>query len=378
MLPMAASSGAADVQPDEEEELQARVRVLEQRELSQMRQSAILQRKRDALEQELKLLQQQKQQRLHRMGFEAQSPGGVARSEESAQQLEEEELQRRLTTAEQRVTALEREVRSSRARRRQLEFDLAFWRCCGQELQQAPSNLADRSGGPSLEESSTEASHLRAEAAQMRAWTEELRRSCSELEARLLEVTQVTASTRQQEQELRARTEALETSLDVAKKASSQARATVAALRKEEEEELRLSAELEAQLVRSRSSEPAGGAYAASGSSGPTAGLDQDGEEVAYLRQKVQEREKEVAALRLGNSRLQASLHHHAGIEAGYRSDPAEGELNEVRCFRPLDDMTSWVATMLFKSVVVRRIFSVHLALLYTWLAFLLWWMSTQ
>merc|ERR1719311_1009416 len=102
---------------------------MEQREMSQMRQGAILQRKLDATEQQLREVRQRRD--LHREEADrarlkkqqAEDLESDQRCKETARVLETE-LQQRLEVARHEAQTLEKSVRSAQAHRIQLQSDV--------------------------------------------------------------------------------------------------------------------------------------------------------------------------------------------------------------------------------------------------------------
>jgi len=97
------------------------------------------------------------------------------------------------------------------------------------------------------------------------------------------------------------------------------------------------------------------------------------GEEVTYLKRKKQERERELEQLQQEQTRLKAVLHRHTGPREAQSNLRAEAGVSGT--FAAFDNTVSHIVNQLFKSILVRRFFCVHLVVLYGWLFFLLWWM---
>lgn len=354
--------------------LQAHARQLEQRELSQMRQAAILQRKLDTAEQQLRELQRERQRRQEAASQRASErrhaacSEGARRCEVAARELEAE-LQDRWAASERRREELEDSLNDARARRQQLEKDLEFWRICGQELLrcvhvEAPMEVDDRAAVEAR------VAELQTRNLQVQAEIEALQRSCQVLEARVPEVTRLADSSRAQELELRLRNANLEAAITVAESSAATARQRAAVDRQREltlHEEIR---ELSADRERVVASQK-GCAVATGG-----------GEELAYLKRKLQDRERDFGVLQRERERLQGLLHQYAGLDTQTSDPGSTGTLNSSEdgggTLGPLSEVASWMAMALFKSALVRRAFCMHLAVLYSWLLFLLWYMSSR
>merc|ERR1712232_625451 len=86
-------------------------------------------------------------------------------------------------------------------------------------------------------------------------------------------------------------------------------------------------------------------------------------------------KQRELTALRSQNSRLRASLAHHEDREGQKAATSATTTNTTLQSgvAKPLDafdEFADWASMMLFKSLLVRRFFCVHLAVLYSWLLF--------
>jgi len=365
--------------------LQAHVRTLEQREISQMRQGAILQRKLDAAEQELRdrgqrrELEREQAVRARRRQREQRTSEGQRRCSEAARVLEAELLQR-LEATRKDAAALERSVRGARAQRGQLEADLSFWRGCARELlreeEEAPVEPAQPASPTVAPSAASRAAELRQNSERLSGEAAALRQSCADLGARVKEVERIAHAARCQEAQTRERGEALAASAARAMAAASEAQA-----RAQERGSLAeaLCAKTAAQEARLEQ-EPEDAASLAGGGAPSGSSLGSD-EEVAYLKRKIQERQREVNVLQEQKARLHAALQRHAGPEArcsgGRRIAEAGLEAGDYRgCCGAFDETVSRTVTLLFRSIFVRRVFCVHLFVLYGWLLFLLWWLS--
>merc|ERR1712039_693963 len=106
---------------------------------------------------------------------------------------------------------------------------------------------------------------------------------------------------------------------------------------------------------------------------------DGSGEETSYLHRRLEERKQEVAALMQENTRLHSALQRHTSSDSQHEGSSASSSSSGRRgpCFT-LDEPVTRFAMLLFKSNFVRRAFCVHLVILYSWLIFLLWYMSAR
>ncbi|CAK9100992.1 unnamed protein product [Durusdinium trenchii] len=93
-------------------------------------------------------------------------------------------------------------------------------------------------------------------------------------------------------------------------------------------------------------------------------------EEIEYWRRKMQEKTAEVDRLGHEQKRLKALLLRSGSTDVA--------EYLSTRGCGMLDETIGWFATSLFKSAFIRRAFCLHLFVLYTWIIFLLWWISTR
>lgn len=384
-VPTSAAEAGSDTK-ELERILRAHIRTLEQRELSQMRQGAILQRKLDGAEQELREMRGQgelKQREAARQRVELEQQVGAQEALRRSKALEalEEELQDRLADAGSRGASLERELRVVRGRRCELEAGLGFWRRCGRELVRNHAAGGDGVGrssrhrenhgqvkGDATRIKEMEAAHIQEECAQIAVQAEVLQRGRETLRAQLVEVERVADSARIEEVQLQRACDDLAVSARNAEASIDEARASAGV---ERQRELRLAGELEdlqARVTRERQK-----VMAVAG----TAGVDDSEHE--RLRWRAEELGKQVAAQRRDRDRLSAALRRHACVEDGDgRDTTGPSEEPEDGFFGPADEFVSRAAMALFKSVLIRRVFCLHLAVLYSWLLFLLWWMSTR
>jgi len=363
-----AAEASEGVGEDDEEELcrvlQAHAKMLEQREMSQMRQGAILQRKLDAAEQQLRELRVQQSVGLEetartlRVKEQARSTENEQRVKEAASvlQLELDAGDREAKDAER---SLRGQLQSAQGRRGHLQTELEFWRRCGHELLQdserEQSVAKDATAADRVKELHQDLSRLASEVAA-------LRRSCGGLEKQIEEVEKIAHASVLEEAQVQQRCQALRLSVADVEAVGLKSREQ-AASELQQEQALRAEAvALDEQLLRDKQ------ALAQRETSGSI-------EEVTYLRRKFQEREKEVAHLQQEHSRLQSALHRHAGPAIQQREEPGL-DSNYSGSWGAFDEKVSKGVTMLFKSIFVRRLFCGHLFVLYSWLFFLLWWMS--
>jgi hypothetical protein len=353
---------------DEEElcrVLQAHARTLEQREMSQMRQGAILQKKLDTVEQQLRELRQRQEvdreeaARALRNKQQAQSTESDQRVKEAARVLEME-LQQSLESSQREAKDVERNLKATLARRNQLQSDLDYWRRCAQELLQEGSR--EQASAKETDEVAARVQELRQHSTQMSSEVDNLRRSCNGFGDQISELEKIADATRVEEVQVQQRNQALRASIGELEVETSRTRARAAAELRREQALRDDIASLGVQLLREQE---AYAQHAASGSS----------EEVAYLRRKVEEKEKEAGQLQQEQSRLQAALQRHAGPAIHQRQEPGLDSDFSGAC-GAFDETVSRFVTLLFKSICVRRLFCGHLLVLYSWLFFLLWWMS--
>jgi len=207
------------------EVLQTQVRSLERQELTQMRQGAVLQRKFDALEQQLRDARQQHQARLSNAAQRSHKRR-EARSSESlrclshAARVLEAELQTRWDEAARREQELAQRVRRGGARRVELQGDLGLWRRCGRGL----LRRARPEPEPVLEDGPPQAE------------VEALRQGRLGLEQRLPELERITEAARQRQQQLYVQAEGLAASLCEAEAATLVARERQVSARRRESE----------------------------------------------------------------------------------------------------------------------------------------------
>ncbi|CAE8634783.1 unnamed protein product [Polarella glacialis] len=364
--------------------LQAKARSLEQRDFSQMRQGAILQRKLDAAELQRRELERQLEARRLDAARQlenqqqAQSSETAKRKGQAVKALQSD-LQERWEEVNRREQEVERSLRAEQARQRRLQSDLSYWRRCGQELLRTGGLCGSPSSGSSgtaalgrekrLAQDTTKADRCQV----LSAETEAVQRRCHELRAQISELERLAASARMQESELKMRNHSLATGASRAESAAASSRQQA---ERHLQEEQRLQSEVAAisaqQETRQRAALMPEEVEEARGS-----------EEVEYWRRKVQEKAQELEALDRERARLRASLQRHAGpassgFSASGRGPEKVGEALAARGCGLLDETVSWFTMGLFKSVLMRRAFCVHLALLYSWILFLLWWLSAR
>lgn len=363
---------------DEEElcqVLQTHIKTLEQQELAQMRQNAILQRKLDSAEKQLCETRQQQKleldavERRLRDQREALTSESNSRYNKAAENLEAE-LNERMDAAGQREDELEQSVRHASSQCRELEKDLAYWRCCGQELLRGVAvDIPNREG--QVTDTLARTAEHDTQVARLTSEIRGMRQSCVDFESRLPELERMAYSARAEEEQLRSHNAGLDTSVarrnadidDMRKRAAASSQQEQALCDSKAVIEARMARQLEAARHRSQAA--------------PS--RDGTGEEASYLHRRLEERKQEVAALMQENTRLHGALQRHTGLESQHGSAainvPGSGGRGPCIAF---DEPVTWFAMLLFKSNFVRRAFCVHLALLYSWLLFLLWYMSTM
>lgn len=349
--------------------IQARIRSMEQRELSQMRQGGILQRKVEALEKELLEVQRQREaqeeEASRRLEVEkkAQSSVSEGRFREEANALEAE-LEQFMNAAKAREEELDRNAREAQAKRRQVESDIAYWRHSGQVMLRE-NEKAERTAAAAVEaqEAEDEAAVVSAECEQITAEMTALHLSCESLFEQLSDMQRLATSAKMEETTLLGKISELEATVARAETGVKQAQERAAAARQQEEV---LMAEVVA--IQARGDQETRIASQSAPGTNP--------EELNYLRRKLAEHQAQVDKLQLETQRLQDALKRHANLPhkepAGASKDAAVGSDAD-----PFSEMVSWFSMLLFKSVLVRRFFCVHLVVLYSWMLFLLWWMSS-
>jgi len=323
----------------EEEELKAQIRSLEQHELSQMRQGAILQCKVEEAEMRHKELQRDLEARRAQV-LQDQQEEEMRREQEAMVHLEEN-LQKRLEELRVRELEVEKSMRSEQQRKTYLEEEVHYWRSCGQAL-------VKRAGGetaPPVERNKETSKHEADLTMEIKA----MEVQGSELRLRIKEMERMVAMSRAQEVDVMTKNQTLQQSLALAQQAfaASQAKA----------------ASLQVELQKVEAVKPAVSPEAVE------EGLSH--EEVEYWRRKKQEKTLEVDRLSREQQRLKALL-----LRSGATTDVSE--YLSTRGCGTLDETISWFATSLFKSAFIRRAFCVHLFVLYSWIVFLLWWISSR
>lgn len=316
--------------------LQAQIRSLEQAELSQMRQGAQLQLRLEAAQRQLQELAEgaeaQRQARTeHLQAEEVQA----ARRLQGELQLQLEALLRREKEAE----ALQRK---EAARTQRLDEEVRYWKNCGLILRRK------QAGDLEVPRESEARPQVAMEIEALRAQAKELRIQIKEME-------RLAASGRAQEVDLIAKNQSMAHSISMAEAAAKASREKATSLR--------------AELQEAKSSEEL---PQASGSLRPEEVEEGLGvEEVEYWRRKVDEKKAEVERATADQQRLRGTLR-----ESAPSLDLDVGEALATRGCGFLDEAISWFALSLFKSALMRRAFCIHLLVLYSWIAFLLWWIS--
>jgi len=302
----------------EEEELKAQIRSLEQHELSQMRQGAILQCKVEEAEMRHKELQRDLEARRAQV-LQDQQEEEMRREQEAMVHLEEN-LQKRLEELRVRELEVEQSMRSEQQRKTYLEEEVHYWRSCGQAL-------VKRAGGetaPPVERNKETSKHE----AELTMEIQAMEVQGSELRLRIKEMERMVAMSRAQEVDLMTKNQTLQQSLALAQQAfaASQAKA----------------ASLQVELQKVEAVKPAVSPEAVE------EGLSH--EEVEYWRRKKQEKTLEVDRLSREQQRLKALL-----LRSGATTDVSE--YLSTRGCGTLDETISWFATSLFKSAFIRRAF---------------------
>eukprot|EP00450_Noctiluca_scintillans_P023315 CAMPEP_0194532662 /NCGR_PEP_ID=MMETSP0253-20130528/70284_1 /TAXON_ID=2966 /ORGANISM="Noctiluca scintillans" /LENGTH=428 /DNA_ID=CAMNT_0039378133 /DNA_START=118 /DNA_END=1405 /DNA_ORIENTATION=- len=334
----------------------AAARVLEQRELSQMRHHAILQRRLDATQEECRKLRQQHEQR------RLQQSSEVSRRSQEEVSLLQVGLSKRLAESESRANALEHEVSEERARYVDLQNSISLWRDCAQKLVRLDQD-ANHATEPvvSHPEVSVRAAQFHAQCQEVAAETEVLRRSCGDFKDQFIEIEKLAVTARAQDDRLRRSNAELEKAIDRVEACALHTQREVASLKRRQEEVV-----AQTDVLRQRTD----GEMRAMSFAGEVSCV----EEVTYLRRKVQDNRHNVDDLMRERGRLNAALIRHT-------PDTAPGAVpgldDDRGCWGALDTQVSRMVTLLFKSVFARRLFCVHMLILYNWLVFVLWWMAT-
>lgn len=229
----------------------------------------------------------------------------------------------------------------------ELATEVSFWRRCAQEL------IHDQTNGQQTAHSPPSAVllELRQHSQQLSGEIEASQRNYNDLNVRLLEVEKITETAHTQSDQLNLHNEVLSNKIASVASATAQARAR-AALEWEEQQVLKKEiAALEKQT--------------------PVELHLDDGEnaEFAFLAQRLKERELEVASLEQEHSRLDRALQRHTSHSAAVVTSE-DGKSG----WGAIDNTVTAVFTKLFKSVLGRRIFCMHLIVLYSWCFVLLTW----
>lgn len=352
--------------------LQSHVRTLEQREMSQMRQGAILQRKLDSAEESLRQARLERRRatedarRQERERDAKRSSAGKQRSDAAVRALEAE-LNDRLGAINRRREVSEKSVKAAQLERGKFSSDLSFWRRCARELMRESKKVAEQNA-PDERHATEAVAALEARSQQLVSQADGVRGSCADLSARLAEMERMAETTHQEETELQQRNAVLATAAEAATVDAARIRSEAEAEAQRHHSTVTQVDALQAQLEREK------GLAISSGVGLPST---RESEELAYLQRKVEEREREISRLQQDKDRLSNMVQRHAGLDVGRAKVDVYGLDSVVggRC-RALDDTVSKLVTLLFKSILVRRFFTVHLMVLYSWILFLLWWMS--
>lgn len=363
--------------PSDEDEvcevLQSHVRTLEQREMSQMRQSAILQRKVDSAEESLRQAHLERRRasedakRQFRERDAKRNTAGKQRSDAAVRALEAE-LNDRLGATNRRREASDKSVKAAQLERGTFSADLSFWRRCARDLMRESKKLAVQSAPQGEQPFSETVEDLEARAQQLAVQADGFRGSCADLTDRLAEMEKMAETAQQEERQLQGRHAELAATAEATAAEAARVRSEADAEVQRHQSTVTHVDALQAQLEREK-----GLAISCGVGLPPT----RDSEELAYLQRKVEEREREVARLQQEKDRLSGMVQRHAGLDVGRAKADAYG-LDSVGggSLGALDDTVSKLVTLLFKSILVRRFFTVHLIVLYSWILFLLWWMS--
>lgn len=272
-------------------------------------------------------------------------------------------LAKRLAESESRVNALEHEVSEERARYVELQNSISLWRDCAQELVRLDQDEKDATEPVvSHPEVSIRAAQFHAQCREVAAETEVLRRSCGDFKDQFIEIEKLAVTARAQEDRLRRSNAELEKEIDRVEACALQTQREVASLKRRQEEVV-----AQTDVLRRRTD----GEMRAMSSTGEVSCV----EEVTYLRRQVQEKRHKVDDLMRERGRLNAALVRHTPDTAPSAAVP--GLDDDRGCWGALDTQVSRMVTLLFKSVFARRLFCVHMLILYNWLVFVLWWMAT-
>ncbi|CAK9102065.1 unnamed protein product [Durusdinium trenchii] len=198
----------------EEEELQAQVRSLEQRELAQMRQGAILQCKLEEAELKHKDLAAEVEDRRARVREEQQEQR-MRRQQEALARVEKD-LQRRLEELRTRELEFEKSLKQEQSKKDSLEDEVQYWRSCGQALLRRAGTLKE-----------SVSQHQESRHTDLQVEMKAMDAQAVELRSRVKEVERMVANGRAQEVEMMTKTQGLLHSLSQAEQslAASQAKA---------------------------------------------------------------------------------------------------------------------------------------------------------
>eukprot|EP00929_Paragymnodinium_shiwhaense_P056976 TRINITY_DN28511_c0_g1_i1.p1 TRINITY_DN28511_c0_g1~~TRINITY_DN28511_c0_g1_i1.p1 ORF type:complete len:422 (+),score=163.14 TRINITY_DN28511_c0_g1_i1:101-1366(+) len=411
---MAAAALPQGSAAEDEEELckflREQVRALEQRQMAQMRQSSSLQRKVETAEAELAKVREaarpkerkerpaaQSKARTSASAASAAAFGAVAgavqsaissgrasapaasRGREALHALEAD-LQQRMRHGLQRKAGLEKEAQAARASRRAIEADVAYWRYCGGELSAPTASSSSTAPASDRGAASSSLQELLQGNERLQSQHDVIVAGCASLKEQAVEVERLSQTSRAQEDKLRLRNAQLQREISEAKAAAAKLGAKTTADRELEAVLHKETQRLQAQLLEERrnAAELQGGeaqpdaAEGGAAKTAPSAPTKEQEQRLAYLNKKVQEEEKQLDALKQENGRLQGALRRHAGLEGGYRPmteqrNKGYNDLMEDNTCGSFDEGISWTVMLLFKSILARRFFFVHMAILYSW-----------
>ncbi|CAK9102060.1 unnamed protein product [Durusdinium trenchii] len=204
----------------EEEELQAQVRSLEQRELAQMRQGAILQCKLEEAELKHKDLAAEVEDRRARVREEQQEQR-MRRQQEALARVEKD-LQRRLEELRTRELEFEKSLKQEQSKKDSLEDEVQYWRSCGQALLRRAGTLKE-----------SVSQHQESRHTDLQVEMKAMDAQAVELRSRVKEVERMVANGRAQEVEMMTKTQGLLHSLSQAEQSLAASQAKVASLQAE-------------------------------------------------------------------------------------------------------------------------------------------------
>lgn len=343
-------------------QLQGRVKEMEQHEIGQMRQAAILQRKVEEAEKGLRELTHQlrAEQESLQEGAEKQLKEQLdakTSSKEEKRRAVEKEFEDLLRQEKNQSVSIEQSLREARNAREKVRGSLTLWKDRAQRLLQKPDEGLEK-----LKDSQqVQSTLLREECNVLQNQRKQAQDTCTSLEQQLVDVRKIADSARQEDDALRLRAESLEESLG-----RVQASLKESQERQQAEEKLAQAANGDLQSLEA--------AYKQKMQWAQQSEISTGNEQISFLRRKATEKKAEVERLQCDKASLLKALQRHRAVGGADSRDVERISLVHSRAGmldaidKPLADIT----TILFKSIFVRRVFCVHLVVLYTWVLFLI------